>query len=82
MDRYNAALDSQAQPMIHYGILHRARAALAVNKRSDDFVLDIVFGENSGTVTARSLQTALRTMDISGTLYLGSNCLTAETAEL
>jgi superfamily I DNA and RNA helicase len=34
-------------------------------------VLDIVFGENSTTVSARSLRDALRSMQIDGTLYLG-----------
>jgi hypothetical protein len=34
-------------------------------------VLDIVFGENSTTISAKSLQAALKSMQIDGTLYLG-----------
>jgi superfamily I DNA and RNA helicase len=45
-------------------------------------VLDIVFGENSATVAARALQTTLKTMDISGTLYLGYPVLTTADAKV
>ncbi|MDZ4067289.1 MAG: ATP-binding domain-containing protein [Tabrizicola sp.] len=34
-------------------------------------MLDIVFGENAGTVPAQSLQSELQALDIEGTLYLG-----------
>jgi superfamily I DNA and RNA helicase len=34
-------------------------------------MLDIIFGENSGTVAARAILEALKAMHISGTLYLG-----------
>lgn len=34
-------------------------------------MLDIVFGENAGTIPARSLQAELQKLTISGTLYLG-----------
>lgn len=34
-------------------------------------MLDIIFGENSDTVGARALRTALKEMGIAGTLYLG-----------
>lgn len=34
-------------------------------------MLDIVFGENAGTVPAQSLQAELQKLEVSGTLYLG-----------
>lgn len=34
-------------------------------------MLDIVFGENAGTIPAKSLQAKLQELDVSGTLYLG-----------
>jgi hypothetical protein len=34
-------------------------------------VLDIVFGENSNSVTAQSLLGVLKNLDVAGTLYLG-----------
>ncbi|WP_296595429.1 hypothetical protein [Phenylobacterium sp.] len=34
-------------------------------------MLDIVFGENAGTIPAQSLQAELQNLDVSGTLYLG-----------
>lgn len=45
-------------------------------------MLDIVFGENSTTVTAQSLQAALKDMDISGTLYLGYPVLSTADAKI
>src|SRR5690242_10419077 len=34
-------------------------------------LLDIVFGENAGTIPAQSLQAELQNLGVSGTLYLG-----------
>lgn len=34
-------------------------------------MLDIVFGENAGTIPAQSLRAELQNLDVSGTLYLG-----------
>ena len=34
-------------------------------------LLDIVFGENAGTIPAQSLQAELQNLNVSGTLYLG-----------
>jgi superfamily I DNA and RNA helicase len=45
-------------------------------------VLDIVFGENSATVAARSLQSVLKGMDIAGTLYLGYPVLSTADAKV
>lgn len=45
-------------------------------------MLDIVFGENSATVSAQSLRQALRTMDITGTLYLGYPVLSTADAKV
>ncbi|GGI33041.1 DEAD/DEAH box helicase [Bradyrhizobium guangdongense] len=44
--------------------------------------MDIVFGENSNTVAARSLQDALRRLEISGTLYLGYPVLSTADAKV
>ncbi|WP_316204719.1 DEAD/DEAH box helicase [Bradyrhizobium sp. SZCCHNS3004] len=44
--------------------------------------MDIVFGENSSTIAARSLQDALRKLEISGTLYLGYPVLSTADAKV
>src|ERR1700704_5778039 len=51
-------------------------------KRSDSSVLEIVYGENSSTVAARLLQTALKNMKLSGTLYLGYPVLSTADAKV
>ncbi|MCG2672506.1 hypothetical protein ACFPFP_36865 [Bradyrhizobium sp. GCM10023182] len=48
----------------------------------DQKFVDIVFGENSNTIAARSLQDALRKLDISGTLYLGYPVLSTADAKV
>ena len=45
-------------------------------------MLDIIFGENSDTVAARSLRNALKEMEISGTLYLGYPVLSTADAKV
>jgi superfamily I DNA and RNA helicase len=46
------------------------------------FMLDVVFGENSGTVAAQSLRAALKEMEISGSLYLGYPVLSTADARV
>lgn len=47
-----------------------------------DLLLDIVFGENSATVSAQALRDALRSMAIRGTLYLGYPVLSTADAKV
>ena len=45
-------------------------------------MLDIIFGENSGSPAARALQEALKEFSVSGTLYLGYPVLTTADAKV